>query len=228
MNRRGVLRVLCTGVVGLFAGCGTEEPTPTATATATATATPTPTATPTVTATPTPTPTATATATPTAMATPTPTATGPPTHALGERFVVGDGRRAWAYRFHRFWRSQRIGISNREADGVYVVADVTVENLTGASSGVPIDSLVVRGGVIKYPLVEASAAAANDPRLDTQSLAFAAVTAGATVRGVLAYDVPETASNDYFLRITPPGSSRSMTDAAHVVSIGPVTSLPVP
>lgn len=214
MDRRTLLSSLGAGCLALLAGCNTgTESTPTATRTATPTATPTRTRT--ATSTPTPTPTATATS--------TPTAGGPPRHALGERFVVGEGNRAWGYTFRRFLRAERVGVSNREANGVYVVADATAENLTGRAAPVPIESIVLRGGVIEYVLQGVTDTAASDNRLETKSLATISLAAGQSARGILVYDVPDDPSKDYFLRIAPPDTAAEET--VHVVPIGSVGSL---
>lgn len=216
MERRALLSSLGVGVLGLLAGCNTGTD---STPTATETETPTPTATPT----PTPTPTATPTATPTPTPTPTATPRGLPTHSLDERFVVGEGNRAWAYTFHRFLRAERVGISNREAVGVFVIADATVQNLTNRFEGVPLRSIVLRGGVIEYVLQDVTDTAADDRRLDTESLATVSLNSRQSSRGILVYDVPDDPSRDYFLRITPPNTDAD--EAAHVVPIGSVDSL---
>ncbi|MFB6304346.1 MAG: hypothetical protein ABEH47_04205 [Haloferacaceae archaeon] len=193
-----------------------------ATPTGTPTATPTETPTPTPTETPTPTPTETPTETPTP--TPTPTPTGPPNHPTGERFVVGEGSSAFAYTAHRFLRAERLGRGKGlPARGVYVIGDFTVEKLSGRYSPVPVESMVLRGGVVQRVQVDVTNAAPDDDRIDRQSLANVAAFPDEPVRGIVVYDVPPDAAGDLYVRITPPNASG--TDVAHDVPIGPLDSI---
>lgn len=214
MHRRKYLTALAalsTGIAGCSGGeSSTETETPTATPTATATQTRTPTPTPTATATPT--------------ATPVPTMAGPPSHRFDERFVVGEGAGAYAYTFHQFLRADRLGQTNLEPRGVFLVADLTAENLSRRSDAVPIESMVLRGGLIKYVDVSVTNSAETDARLDGQSLADATVPEGQSVRGFVVYDVPRDPANDLFLRITPPNDEGD--EVAHVVRVGPYDTIP--
>jgi hypothetical protein len=209
MRRRQYLSALAVLSAGI-AGCseGGESPTETATSTAT--------------------PTATATATPTETPTPTPTPTAVPTrlptHEMGERFVVGTGNRAFAYTVHRVLRAQQLGMGDGlQARGVFVIADMTVEKVSGDRDAVPVESIILRGGVLKRVNAELTNAAANDDRLDRRSLADTMAFPREPVRGVVAYDVPRDASNDLYLRITPPNDDSD--EAAHAVPIGPYDTI---
>lgn len=214
MHRRELLSALSVGLATGLAGCnGEESPTTTPVETDTATATPTPTPTPTATPTRTPTPTA------------TPTATGPPRHGLGERFVVGEGNAAWAYTVHRFWTADRLGVTRSQTpEGVFLGCDLTVEKLRGDDRPVPTESIVMRGGIVVYPGVVDTNAAADDSRIDGVPLTNATGFVREPLRGVLVYDVPPTATAAYFLRITP--STTDEASAAHVVPVGPTDALP--
>jgi hypothetical protein len=219
MRRRQYLSALaglCAAVAGCSGGSGssTETPTPTGTPT------PTPTATATPTETPTPTPTATATPT----ETPTPTPTGPPSHPVGERFVVGEGSQAFAYTVHRFLRADRLGLgSGFRPQGVFVIADLTAEKLSGDRAAVPVESMILRGGVVKRVQVDLTNAAESDERLDQQSLAEVMAFPEKPVRGLIVYDAPRDPSNDLYLRLTPPNTDSD--EAAHAVPIGPYDTI---
>lgn len=197
----------------------TETPTPTPTPTPTETPTPTPTETPT----PTPTPTPTETPTPTPTETPTPAPTGPPSHPTGERFVVGTGTDAFAYTVHRSWQADRLGRGRgRPANGVFIVVDMTAEKLSGRYSAVPIESIVLRGGVVERVDVDATNGAPDDDRIDLQSLANVAAFPDRPVRGVIVYDARPDLAEDLYLRITPPDAE---DEGVHTVPLGPLDSI---
>jgi hypothetical protein len=218
MRRRRVLAAL--GAVAATAGCvgqrGTESPTASSTATATGTGT----GTADETATASETATATPTGTGTAVEDPAPE--GPPTHALGERFVV-EGGPPVAYTFHRFARAARLGPIGREPDqGVFLVAECTVENLGDTPLVVPIESILLRGGVRLVARQDDTDAASADDRLDLPPLTDETAFPDDPLRGVLAYDLPTTPGNDYYVRITPPDADAP----EHRVPVGPVEDLP--
>lgn len=223
MRRRQYMAVLGAFVAGTMVGnsAGSERGTDASTATATATATPTstPTATPTgtPTATQTTTPTATSTATPTATATPT----GPPRHPLGERFVVGEGDAAFAYTVHGFRKAERLGYGDGyEADGVFLVVEMTAEKLSGDGQPVPLEEMELRGGVLKRVDAEMSNEAENDDRIDQESLADVVGYPGRPVHGLIVYDVPPEDAEDLYLSLTPPNDDSEA--AVHVVPVGPL------
>jgi hypothetical protein len=202
MNRRTVVATLGSAALGSIAGCGgggeepTEEGTEAATATATATAT------------------ETATATATATATP-----APPTHALDERFVVGEGNEAVPYTVHEFRRSDRIGREGigEDADGVFLTVHLTIENVRNNTRDVPTGNIVARSeGVRKNVDDGASETAANDDRIDEPSLALATIPGGESRTGVLVYDVP--LGNEYRIEFTPTGDAGE----THYVDVGPI------
>lgn len=138
---------------------------------------------------------------------------------------MGEGSNAFAYTVHGFMRADRLGqFGGYPADGVYVVGDMTVEKLSGDGMPVPIESFILRGGAIRKVDVDATNDGAKDPRIDAQSLANVVVYPRKGVRGIIVYDAPRDPSNDYRLRITPPG--REGDDVAHRVPIGPYDELP--
>lgn len=180
----------------------------------------------------TPAPTAEATETPTATPAGTATETSgsvdietvaEPTHDLDERFVV-EGQPAIAYTFHRFARADRLGPIGREPDqGSFVVVECTVESLAGSPIAVPIEDIVLRGGVRLFARQDDTDAAAADSRVDQPPLTDETLFPETPLRGVLAYDLPATPGNDYYVRITPPGEPET---PAHRVPVGPLESLP--
>lgn len=210
MRRRTLLAALGTALV---AGCGgqggpgpetPDDGTETATATATETAT--------ATATPAPSPTE-------AM---TPAADGVPTHALGESFVV-DGAPAVGYTFHRFTTADSLGPIGREPDqGVFLVAECTVENRGGSATAVPIESIALRGGVRLFARQDDTDAGAADDRVDLPPLTDETMFPGEPIRGVLVYDLPAGPGSDLYVRITPPDAD----EPEHRVPVGPVGELP--
>ena len=216
MRRRQYMVAFATVCSGI-AGCSSEDPSTETDTERPASATPT--------ETPTTTPTERPTATPTETATPTatPTPTGPPLHELGERFVVGEGSLAFAYTFHQFLQAQSLGGLRRDARGVFIIADLTIENLTGREAAVPIESIRLRGGARKRVDEDMSNAAGYDPRIDQRSLANVTVIPNRPTRGVLVYDVPMDPSNDYYLRVTPPDAS---DEEVHTVPIGTIDTIP--
>lgn len=187
------------GMAGCSGGGGESTTTDTATATATRTAT------------------ATETATPTATGTPS-----PPTHALGERFVVGEGDAAVPYTILGFRRSDRIGHESigEQANGVFLIVHLTVENTRNDTMDVPAPRIVVRGeGVRKNVDDAASEKVSNDDRIEDPSLALATIPAKKSRTGVLVYDVPP--DHSYRLQISAGGGS----DEVHFVEIGDIGSV---
>lgn len=199
MNRRTLVAALGSAALGSIAGCsggGSEEPTEEGTETATTTATPTETAT------------ATATATP-----------APPTHALGERFVVGEGNEAVPYTISGLRRSDRIGREGigEAADGAFLIVHLTVENIRDNTRDVPTGNIIVRGDGVRQNVDEgASETVSNDDRIDEPSLALATIPGGESRTGVLVYDVP--LDNDYRIEFTPTGDAGE----THYVDVGPI------
>lgn len=207
MKRRTLVASLGTVTLGSIAGCsggsGGDE-----TATETATATATETATATTTETATETTTETATATPTAA-----------THAVGERFVVGEGNDAVPYTVGGFRRSDWIGREGigEGADGAFLIMLLTVENVRNSTRDVPTGNIVVRGdGVRRNVDQRATEAVQNDDRIDEESLAFATMPGGQPRTGVLVYDVP--LDNAYRVEFTPTGGSGE----PHYVEVGAI------
>jgi hypothetical protein len=181
--------------------------------------------------------TASATPAPTDAETPTPapttteTSTGGvgiqttevPTHRLDERFVV-EGQQPIAYTFHRFARAERLGPIGREPDqGSFLVVECTVENAAREPMPVPIEDIVLRGGVRLFARQDDTDAAAADDRVDLPPLTDETVFPDVPLRGVLAFDLPAAESNDYYLRITPPGDPET---PVHRVPVGTLESLP--
>lgn len=107
---------------------------------------------------------------------------------------------------------------------MFVVVDMTAEKLSGGDAAVPVESIILRGGVVKRSSTELSNAAANDERIDRPSLADTNAFPGEPVRGVLAYDVPRGPSDRLYLRITPPDDTSD--EAAHAVPVGPLDGIP--
>jgi hypothetical protein len=146
-----------------------------------------------------------------------------PTHGLDERFVV-DGQPPIAYTFHRFARAERLGPIGREPDqGAFLVAECTVESLAGSPIAVPIEDIVLRGGVRLFARQDDTDAAAADDRIDLPPLTDETVFPETPLRGVLAYDLPAAPDNDYYVQITPPGEAET---PVHRVPVGPLESLP--
>ena len=214
MRRRTVLAGVAA-VLAAAAGCGgrgggaTETPADTPDTTS-------------VTPTPTPEETPTATATETSDGSVGIQTTGEPTHGLDERFVV-DGPRPIAYTFHRFSRADRLGPIGREPDqGAFLVVECTVENAASDPMPVPIEDIVLRGGVRLFARQDDTDAAAADDRVDLPPLTDETVFPGTPLRGVLAFDLPAAEDNDYYLRITPPGDPET---PVHRVPVGTLDSL---
>jgi hypothetical protein len=141
---------------------------------------------------------------------------------LEERFVVGEGSQAFAYTVHRFLQTKSVSPVIPEAEGVYLILDMTVENLTGQKDVVPREAIRIFGGARKSPIPSLSYHAGN--RLDLMSLADITVRPNDPTRGVLAYEVPDDPSNDYYLRITPPNDTSD--EGVHTVPIGTVDTIP--
>ncbi|MFB6161159.1 MAG: DUF4352 domain-containing protein [Haloferacaceae archaeon] len=197
MKRRQALAAVVTALTRGAAGCSGGGGTDTETTGATATPTPTST------------PTATATATPTATPTPTPTQ---PTHEVGESFTLGSVR----YTVDALFTADALGPTRtEEADGTFLLAVFTVENLRSETLNSPVGEVTLRAeGVIKNLDRGASEAAAADDRLDVESLAAATVAPNETAQGVIGFDAP--AGPDYRLEVPPPSGDGT----AHVVPVG--------
>lgn len=179
---------------------------------------------------PTPEDTATDTPTPAATRTEAPTAAvdvasdGPPTHGPGERFVV-EGSPSVAYTAHSFARADRLGPIGREpSQGAFVVADVTVETLGSDPLVVPIDSIRLRGGVRLVARQDDTDAAAADDRVDGPPLTDETLFPQTPLRGVLAYDLPTTPENDYYVQFDPVDAEEQ--GQAHRVPVGPLADVP--
>jgi hypothetical protein len=221
MQRRRVLAALAAAVA--TAGCGgqagsdgdadTGDKSPTASPTARETATDTATDAPETT---------TGAGTDTGTPVEDPGAGGPPTHGPGERFVV-EGDPSVAYTFHRFARADSLGPIGREPDqGTFLVAECTVETLGSGPIAVPVESILLRGGVRLVARQDDTDAASADDRVDLPPLTDETVFPNEPVRGVLVYDLPTTPGNDYYVQITPPDAD----GPEHRVPVGPVEDLP--
>ena len=227
MERRSLLVTLGSafggGVVGYAAGAA--EPTESATSREsiravdeTSTETSTPTETPAPTETPTPTPTETPTPTPTA--TPEPRY---PVYEFDEAFTVGGPSTEFRYVVHRaFWADSVGRFGGVPAEGVYVGAVVTAENRGQGRTPVPLQNVVLRGGVRKYPTTEAANAAEYDDRLEGRSLANVSLYPDNPVRGVVVYDLAPGNAGDLALHFTPPDVDAPLP---HVVRFGPLDGL---
>ena len=231
MERRSLLVALGSAVTGGLVGYvlgeaggrtdddGSEQSIEAAAATATPTATPTATATSTATPTAAATPTATATSTPTPTATPRPY----PTHGFGEPFTVGGPSTEFRYTVHGAFRADTVGrFGGIPAEGVYAGVVLTVENLTGSRRAVPLQSIVLRGGVRKFPKADATNAAERDDRVGEQSLANATLYPDEPVRGVVVYDVEPEDAGDLSIHVVPPNIDGPVPN---VVPLGPLSGL---
>ena len=228
MDRRTLLVALGSSVAGGVVGYGFgraggdgaagRNAAETSTPSVRSTETPTPTATGTPTATPTETPTPTATGTPTA--TPVPH----PTHATGDSFTVDDASGGFRYVVHGFFKADAIGrFDGVEAEsGVFVGASLTVENLGRSKRAVPIDDLVLRGGVIKHVDAEMTNAIERDDRTDLKSLANRLCYPDDPERGAIVFDAPRDSSHDYRLHVRSPDDPES---TQHVVHIGTLSEI---
>jgi hypothetical protein len=198
---------------------GDEQSIDAAATTPTATDTPAPTPT----ETPTPTPAATPTPTPAATPTPTPTPSRYPTHGFGESFAVSGASTDFRYVFHRVFRADTIGrFGGTPAEGVYVGAVLTAENRTNSRTAVPLKSIVLRGGVRKFPDTDATNTAGLDDRVGEESLAKATLHPNEPVRGVVVYEFEPDAASDLSVHVTPPDIDGP---TPHVVPLGPLSEL---
>lgn len=196
---------------------GDEQSIDAAATTPSETETPTATTMPTATATSTPTP--TPTATPTATATPSPY----PTHGFDESFAVSGSSTDFRYTVHRAFRADTIGrFGGTPAEGVYVGVVLTVESRTNSRTAVPLQSIVLRGGVRKFPDIDATNAGERDDRVNEESLANATLYPDRPVRGVVVYEFDPDAANDLSVHVTPPDIDGP---TPHVVPLGPVSGL---
>lgn len=222
MRRRSLLVALGSAVTGGLAGyalgvmgsddAGTEQSVEAATA---ETPTSTPTATPTATPTPTPTPTATPT--------PGQTSTSAPTHEFGEAFAVSGPSTEFRYTVHSVFRADMVGrFGGVPAEGVYVGVVLTAENRTGSRGAVPLESVVLRGGVRTFPNADATNAAGRDDRIDEQSLADTTLYPEEPVRGVVVYDIDPESAGDLAVHFVPPNVDEAVP---HVVPLGPLSGL---
>ena len=175
--------------------------------------------------TPTATPTPTDTPTPTPTDTPTPTATPRPypTHDFGETFTVSGTATEFRYTFHGAFRADRVGrFGGIPAEGVYAGAVLTVGNRTNSRTAVPLQSIVLRGGVRKYPNVDATNAAGRDERVGEASLADTTLYPDEPVRGVVVYDFKAKDAGDLAVHVVPPDLDGP---TPHVVPLGPLSEL---
>ncbi len=217
MNRRTVLVAVASALVGGVGGyaagetrSGGETRTQSATA-ATDTRTPTATDTP--------------TSTPTATDTPTPTSRPYPTRGFDDAFEVSGSSTVFGYTVHDALRADSVGrFGGIPADGVYVVLDVTVENRGNGREAVPLREMVLRGGLKKFPDVDATNAVEGDDRIEDESLADVPLYAGDRVDGVVVYDVEPSAAADMAVWFTPP-DPESDDPTPVVVPIGTLDEL---
>jgi hypothetical protein len=232
MERRSLLVALGSAVAGGLTGyalgaSGGNDAESTQSIEAAGAATPGATATPTETPTPTPTetstPTPTETPTPAPTPTPTPTPTPYPTHGFGESFVVSGASTEFRYVVHSVFRSETVGrFGGIPAEGVYVGAVLTVENRTDSRTAVPVRSIILRGGIKKYPKTEATNAAGRDDRIGEQSLANATLYPDEPVRGVVVYEFDPERATTLSLHAVPPDIDGP---TPHVVPLGPLADL---
>jgi hypothetical protein len=83
-------------------------------------------------------------------------------------------------------------------------------------------SIVLRGGLRKYPGTEATNAAGRDDRIGEESLANATLYPGEPVRGVVVYEFDPARATTLSLHLVPPDIDGP---TPHVVPLGPLSEL---
>jgi hypothetical protein len=229
MNRRTVLVAVASalvGGVGGYAAGSTDDGGGARAQSATApadTPAPTPASTPARTDTPTSTPARTDTPTSTPARTDTPRPY--PTRGFDDVFEVTGSSTDFRYIVHGASRADTVGrFDGTPAQGVYVVLELTIENRGNGREAVPLREMVLRGGVKKFPDIDATNAAEEDDRIEGESFADVALYAGDRVRGAVVYDVEPSAATDLSVRFTPP-DPESDDPTPVVVPIGTLNGL---
>lgn len=236
MRRRKILVGCGTVLAGLLAGCGgdgsSDSETPTSTPTADSTPTPNEVAiedgssgsdTPSPTETPTETQTPSDSPTPTQEPTATPTPSGN-LYDLGERFTVGEGDNAIAYRIIEFYRSDMLGnaASRETADGTFLVVVLELTNPRDSRVTIPRGDFRVKSDDTWHQLdTGGSEKIGSDGRIDQEPLINQSVRSGKSITGAVAFDVNPNSS--YRLWITPEGSEDT---PEFFVPVGDISSVP--
>ena len=151
------------------------------------------------------------TATPTATATPTPST---PTHEIGEQFTVGDGPQTVQYTVNGVSTAQEVGpdISPVEADGTFLLVDVTMENTGDESFNASSNIFTALNAQDQEYDVDTEALVYLD-----DGIAFEQLNPGLSTDGSVVFDVP---SGEYRLRIEPVGVFSGARP--HLVGLGSV------
>jgi hypothetical protein len=237
MKRRQVLAYggflvtgLCTGFAGGFwagngtgsDGSGQTASTPAATANPTPTATAGPSPTPTETPSPTPTETPTPTQTPAPTATPTPALQGI-THDVGEQFTVGEGGNAITYRVDEFYRADEIGSEmNPFSAGSEQVVLLELANPQDDIIAFPEEFRIRHREQNEWYRFDqgASERIGDDDRIDERPIVNVPIQSGDSVRGAVAYLVPDEGRIQAFTE--PAGEAE---DPRHWIRIGELSSV---
>lgn len=144
-------------------------------------------------------------------------------HDKGETFTVGSGPKAVEYVVEQVTLTREIGSSavNTEAEGVYLVVILSLENIGNESFD------ILSGYYAAYdpendrtfdPDVSANSFIDQDPRFDVEGITWNSLQPGIQQRKAIVFDV--AAGNSYAIKIVPIGAF-SGTDT-HYVALGNV------
>lgn len=143
-------------------------------------------------------------------------------HEVGESFTVGDGDQAVQYQATDAFSQGAVGSSaiGTEADGVFVVVILEMENVGDASFDISDRHLrVVDSENREFKAdFEASAYADSDPRIEAEGITYEQLNPGLSVTRAAIFDV--NPGGEYRLKIEPVGVFSNAD--THYVTIGSV------
>lgn len=150
---------------------------------------------------------------------------------MGERFVVDEENRPFAYTVHEVRRTDHILTTSAAGGRTFLLVICTVENLQDENATFPHGDVWLRSTDVRKSVnVSLSDSAASDPRIRQSSLTGGTLFPGTPKRGVVAFDNAPLSPTDYRLLFTPPGTTGPISPdprETHQVSIGGLQDVPV-
>jgi len=152
----------------------------------------------------------------------TPTPEGPPTHEIGESFIVGSGEQSIRYTVVEATTADAIGTEtvNEEADGRFLIIILRMENVGSESLDISTNNLKLVDSENREFDADTGASVyiEQDPRFDVEGVSFTQLQPGLEVTRAVIFDV--VPGNSYAFKADPQGL---FSDAdSHYVPLGTV------
>lgn len=133
------------------------------------------------------------------------------THEVGETFTVGEGDRVIQYTVDSMRGVDSLGsdYSREEADGQFVVVEMTIENKSGQSFNISSNKFAIiagpegEEGSLYEPSDDVTIAYNSDERFDTESILYEQLNPDLPTEGAVVFDIPQDVT--LIFRVEPAG-----------------------